>query len=152
MNPKTVIRYSWIYNRIFNPKITKEEFFQLKKDCEEFKKLYEKYINEILVSIEKIHSKKWKYKFIPIYIVKEAPNSFSDPLTIKYREDPKYLLVVLAHELLHNNIVGKKFSNPKVLHGYMEPFFNKIIQNISIDLNKELQFFNKKIHKHYKIK
>ena len=152
MKPQTEIRYSWIYNRHFNPNFSKKDLFKLKKDYIKFKKLYKKYINTIIKLIEKHHSKRWKHKFIPIYIVKNASHSFSDPLTLRYRKDEKYLLVVLAHELLHNNIVKKKFKNPKELHIYMEPLLNKVIFDMPIDLKDELNLFNKRIRKHYDIK
>jgi len=152
MIPRTVIRYSGIYNRIFNPKFSKKDFLKLKKDCKEFAKLYKKNIQKILKLIEKHHLKKWKYKFISIYIVKDSPSSFSDPLTLKFRKDPKYLLVVLAHELLHNNMGKKKFKDRKELHIYMEPILNKVISDIDIDLSKEIELFNKKIKTHYGIK
>lgn len=152
MIPKTKIRFSWIYNIIFNSNFSKEEFFKLKKDCIKFEKFYCKHIKEILKLMEKHHSKDWKYKFIPIYIVKDSPSSFSDPLTLKYRKNEKYLLIVLAHELLHNNMGKKKFKSRKELHIYMELILDKIILGMSVNLKKELGLFNKKIKESYHIK
>ncbi len=154
MIPKTQLRYSRIYNHLFDEKFSKKDFVKLKKDSLKFAKLYEKNISEMLRLIEEHHSKQWKYKFIPIYLVSNASASFSDPLTItfKYNRNEKYLLIVLAHELLHNNMGKKKFKNPKELHIYMEPILNKIILGISIDLKEDLGFFNKIIKKTYKIK
>ncbi len=152
MIPKTLIRYSKIYNKVFDSNFPKKDFFKFKKDCIKFEKIYEQHIKQILQLIEKHHSKNWKYKFIPIYIVnKMAPFSFSDPLTLKFREDEKYLLIVLVHELLHNNI-KKKFKDSTELHIYMEPILNKIILDIPIGLKKELDLFNKNMRQNYKIK
>ena len=153
MIPKTEIRCSLIYNRLFNKKFSKKDYFKLIKDSEKFEKLYNKHIKKILQLIEKYHSKKWKRDFIPIYIVKEAPYSFSDPLTLIYKKDEKYMLVVLAHELLHNNSFGKKkIKDRKNLHIYMEPINNKVVESLNIDLKKELYLFNERIKKHYNIK
>ena len=153
MIPKTEIRCSWIYNKLFEKEFSKKDYFKLIKDSEKFEKLYNKNIKKILQLIEKYHSKKWKRSFIPIYIVRKAPYSFSDPLTLIYRKDEKYMLVVLAHELLHNNSFGKKkFKDRKNLHIYMEPILNKIIKELPINLTKELNLFNEKIKKHYNIK
>ncbi len=152
MIPKTELRYSGIYNLLFDKSFSRKSFLKLKKDCAEFKELYRKYISKILKLIEKHHSKNWKYKFIPIYIVKNLRHSFSDPLTLRYRKNAKRLLVVLAHELLHNNMGKKKFKNRRELHLYMEPILNKIISEIPINLRRELNLFNGAIRKTYKIK
>ena len=103
MIPKTEIRCSLIYNRLFDKKFSNRDYHRLLKDSEKFERLHNKHIKKILQLIEKYHSKKWKRKFIPIYIVKKAPYSFSDPLTIKYYPNEKMMLVLLIHELLHNN-------------------------------------------------
>lgn len=122
---------------------------KLKKKFSKFELLYKKYINKILNLIEK-HNDKWLRQYIPIYLVDRATNSFSDPLTIRYRRNEKYLLVVLAHELLHNNLRGK-WKSSKKLHEYMEPILNKIISELPIKLEGELQNFNNSIRKAYNI-
>jgi hypothetical protein len=104
-----------------------------------------RYINKILKLIEKNHNKKWKRKFIPIYIVKNVPYSFSDPLTLKYFKDEKMMLVLLVHELFHNNSFGKKkFKNSEQVHKYMEPLVNKIVRELNLNLENELEIINKK--------
>jgi len=147
MIPKTEIRYSWVYNKQLNRDFTKQDFFDLREKCKKFEKLYNKYIKQILSLIEKHHSKEWTYDFIPIYIV-ERKSSFSDPLTLRYFPNEKRMLLVLAHELLHNNIT-KKFSNPKKLHIYMEPVLNKIVEDLTIDLKDELKELNERTNKRY---
>jgi len=145
MIPKTLIRYSRIYNKVFDTNFSKKDFLKLKKDCTKFEKLYLKYVKKILQLIEKHHNKTWKRNFILIYIVKKAPHSFSDPLTLRYFGNPKMMLVVLAHELLHNNSFGKrKFRGSFELHKYMEPILNKIIRDLPLDLDKELEILNEK--------
>src|SRR3989344_8897686 len=118
MIPKTELRYSRVYNQILNPEFGRKDMLKLKRNFSKFEALYKKYIRKILSLIEK-HNNKWQRDYIPIYLVAKAKSSFSDPLTIKYRENEKYLLVVLAHELLHNNLRGK-WKNPKELHKYMK--------------------------------
>jgi len=145
MTPKTEIRYSWIYNKIFNKDFTRQDFIKLKDDCKKFEEVYNKYITKILELIEENHKKEWMYKFIPIYILRDAPKSFSDPLTVKYAENENMMLVILTHELLHNNFVGKwDFKNSEDLHKYMEPILNKIISKLPLDLSEELRLFNEK--------
>lgn len=144
---KTVLRYSWIYNVQFNPKYTKEDLKKLKEKCSGFEKLYKEKIKKVYKLIEK-HTGKWKRKFIPIYIV-ENHKSFSDPLTLKYRNDKDLMFVVLIHELLHNNI-KRKFESSKELHNYMKPILREIIIELDENLIPALEkqerlqgFFNK---------
>jgi len=148
---KTEIRYSWIYNKRFNKDFTKQDWLNLQKKCKKFEILYKKHIKQILKLIEKYHSKSWKYDFIPIYVVEGRLISFSDPLTLKYRENEKTMLLVLAHELLHNNII-KKFKGPRELHMYMEPILNKIIRDLPLDLEENLKKLNERIRENYNIK
>ncbi len=153
MIPRTLIRYSTVYNRVFDANFSKKDFLKLKKDCLKFEKLYKKHINEILELIEKYASKKWKYKFIPIYIVKTSSCSFSDPLTLRFRKDEKYLLISLAHELLHNNIriLKGKYKDRKDLHLYMESILDKVILGLDKNLEPQLKKYNKQVHKMYGI-
>ena len=138
--PKTEIRYSYIYNKQFDSNFSYKDKNKLQRKCRKFGILYKKYIKQILKEIEKSQGK-WKRKYIPIYIVEKSKTSFSDPLTLKYQKNPKLMLVIMTHELLHNNL-SKKFKSTKELHKYMEPILNKIIKNLKINLNKELNEFN----------
>ncbi len=61
MIPKIEIRYSNIYNRIFNKNFSREDMIKLKENCKKFEELYKKYIKKILSLIEKYHMKQWKY-------------------------------------------------------------------------------------------
>ena len=149
MIPKTEIRYSYIYNRVFDSKFLREDVFKLRKNCEGFEMLYSRHIEDILKSIENHHLKEWSYGIIPIYIVRKAEFNFSDPLTLKYIYNEKRMLVVLAHELLHNNMARGKFRDSKELHAYMEAILDKVILDLDIDLRKELKEFNLKCRKDY---
>ncbi|MFH1823121.1 MAG: hypothetical protein ABH817_00165 [archaeon] len=142
---KIVIRYSFIYNKQFNPKFEEKDLFKLRRDCLEFEYIYNKNIKKLLKKIGK-----FKRKFIPIYIVKDK-TSFSDPLTLKYKKDPKLMFITLAHELLHNSI-QKKFKSKKELHKYMEPILNKIILSINKEFKPQLDQMNKLLKKIERIK
>jgi uncharacterized protein YqkB len=148
MLPETELRYSFIYNKQFNPDFTMQDTLHFKKKCAKFEELYIKHIKDILQLIEKHSGDNWKRKYIAIYIISERGRSFSDPLTIRYNENEKYMLVTLAHELLHNNM-NKKFPSQKEIHAYMEPILNKVIVNLPMDLSKELNELNERLHKHY---
>ena len=55
-----------------------------------------------------------------VYSYNVSLQVLKDNLRLFDEEYEKYLLVVLAHELLHNNLRGK-WKNPKELHKYMKP-------------------------------
>ena len=135
MLPKTEIRYSWIYNKQFNPEFTFKDNYNLKGDSQKFEKLFKKYKAKILKAIEK-ETKPWERRYIPIYIVKRPKGSFSDPLTLRYKEDAKFMLITLIHELLHNNL-PKKFKTKKERHLYMSILMPKILKHIPLDLVEE---------------
>ena len=75
-------------------------------------------------------------KYIPIYIVKRPKGSFSDPLTLCYKENTKFMLIILIHELLHNNL-PKKFKTKKERHLYMSMLMPKIIEHMPLNLKEE---------------
>jgi len=130
MKPTTEVRCSVIYETILkhgdiNNAFSKKEYQRLEKKTAPFKKLYNKYISKIISLIEKnTNSRKWKYKFIPIYIVdielkkcyvKEKNKrvtwkGFGDPITIIIGPE-KVMLYTLIHELVHLNIGLEKQKN-----------------------------------------
>jgi len=146
MLPKTEIRYSWVYNKQFYQEFTFEDLKQLKEDSKEFEKLFKKYRAKILKAIEK-ETRQWEKKYIPIYIIKAHRISFSDPLTINYRENTKFMLIMLIHELLHNNIPkmskSGSFKTVKEVHLYMSTLIPKILNNIPLDLTEENKILDK---------
>lgn len=130
MVPETEIRFSWVYNKKLNPEINPSEFVELKEKCGGFIDLYEKYIVRILKSIEK-NNEIWRRKFIPIYVVFAKTKSFSDPLTIKYRKDHKLMMLILIHELVHNNLV-KKYENPSMAHAEVDRVFEAVLVDLEL--------------------
>jgi hypothetical protein len=129
MIPKTVIRYSWIYNKQFNPGFSHQDLDDLKQNCKEFERMYLSNIEKILGLIE-METGPWELKFIPIYIVKNHP-SFSDPLTLQYHKDIKGMVKTLIHELVHNN-VKLKFESSEKLHNHMNPIIEKVFNTLPL--------------------
>lgn len=135
MLPKTELKYSWMYNSVYIKNFKEKDIKQLKEKCKSFESLYGKHINEILKLIEK-YFKKWDQKLINVYLISNGP-VFSDPLTIRYEDDPKIMLIRLLHELIHNNIHKKKFKNSYLLHKYMDKKTKLILDDLSIDLHAQ---------------
>ena len=127
--PKTELVYSYPYNKLFDPSFTYKRLIALKQKCRTFEQLYKKHIKAILKLIAK-YSERWRQPYIPIYIVEKARKSFSHPLTLRYNKDARKMLLILIHELIHNNI-SKKFNSSKELHAYIEPIFEKVLQELA---------------------
>jgi len=142
MIPKTELVYSFPYNRLFNNNFTYLDLEKLKKKFSKFEKLYLKYIKQILILIEKFNEP-WKRKYIPIYLT-EKTRPISNPLTLRYEKNEKYLLVVLIHELIHNNLT-KKFTNRGELHEFISEITKKVCSELDLNLNKELKELDKRI-------
>ncbi|HOW36892.1 MAG TPA: hypothetical protein PLK34_01440 [Candidatus Pacearchaeota archaeon] len=141
MIPKLFLDYSYPYNRLFNKILGKsfsdEDLIELKEKYAKFEKLYYKYAEKILELIEK-YNEPWQKKVIRIYPAGEMlPFSVSSPLTLKYDENERYLLVVLIHELIHNNFFEKKFPNRKELHQYIAKIMEKVCSELDLDLEEE---------------
>ena len=130
MKPKTEIRFSWIYNKKFNKEITVPEFIKLKTDCRDFIELYNQYIDKILNLIGK-NNASWKREYLPIYVVDAEIKSFSDPLTIRYRNNPKLMLLILIHELIHNNLT-KKYKKPSIAHQIINNVYDRVIDELEL--------------------
>lgn len=130
MIPKIDVRFSFIYNKKFNPDFTVSDIFKLKKDSRSFVELINKYIKDILNLIES-NNEPWEREYIPIYIVSGKIKSFSDPLTIKYRNNPKLLLLILIHELIHNNLT-KKYKNSSDVHKAIDKIYRKVVEDLDL--------------------
>lgn len=137
MIPKTELRYSRNYISKWISGFSYNDLEKLKNSCRRFENIYDNNIKEILKLIKKYSGDEWDRKYIPIYIVRRR-NSFSDPLTLRYKKNPKFMLVILIHELLHCNLKNQRdFKNGKDLHSFMEGIVKKVIKKLNINLNEE---------------
>ena len=89
-------------------------------------------------------------KINPINIIPKG-SIFFNPLTIRYEKEPTEMLFRLIHELIHNNLMKKKFKNPYLLHKYMDKKTIRLLKELSIDLNKHLPILERMTNK-WKIK
>lgn len=142
MIPKTELVYSYPYNALFNKEFTYTKLKKLKIKFLKFENLYNKYIEKILILIEKFNEP-WKKEYISIYLT-EKTKPISSPLTLRYEQNEKYVLVVLIHELIHNNI-SKKFSNRKALHMHISDITKKVCSELDLDLSNEIKELDNRI-------
>jgi hypothetical protein len=149
MLPKTELRYSWMYNSVYIQEFKKEDINRLKIKCKSFERLYNRHIVEILELIER-HFQKWEQENLIIYLIEKGP-VFGDPITIRYEEEPKIMLIRLLHELIHNNIHKKKFRNDYFLHAYMDKKTKLILEELSIDLHHQFWVLEKMTEKFRKM-
>ena len=130
-------KYSRIYfielNRYKEVNRTWEEVIRLGAKFEE---RYKEEIKEIVKIIPKVLNKNWPIDNIPIYMVDRIGPSFSNPLTLKVREDLLLMLVVLVHELIHQfptfNI--HRAGNEKEVNNYTE----KLFEELKIDAKEQI--------------
>lgn len=145
MRPKIQLRYSWMYNRLFNPNFKKDNLAQLKNKCKGFEKIYAKNINKILEIIEN-NFFLWKEEYIPVFII-DSGSVFYDPITIRYDRNPKIMLIRLFHELIHLNIKNKKFKNEYYMHKWMDERMMPLLDKIPTNLADEVHVLNRMTHK-----
>ncbi len=143
MIPKTEIRFSFIYAKKFNPDFTLQDFSELKENCKDFLKAYEENIKKILELIS-TNNTPWIREYIPIYIVSGKIKSFSDPLTLNYKENHKLLLLIMIHELIHNNLI-KKYKNTIELHKEIDKIYQKVLNDLKLsDFGEAKKEYNRK--------
>jgi len=142
MIPKTELVYSFPYNHLFNNNFTYLDLEKLNKMFSNFEKLYLKYIKQILILIER-SNETWKRKYIPIYLT-EKTRPISNPLTLRYEKNEKCLLIVLIHELIHNNLT-RKFMNREELHKYISEITKKVCSELDLELDEEVGELDKRI-------
>ena len=142
MIPETELKISFIYGKRYDSKFHKDYIKDIKGKFANFIKLYKENISQILKLIEK-NNEPWKLKYIPIYLTLDI-KPFSDPLTIRYEKNEKYLLVVLIHELIHNNIT-KRFEDRDELHKFIQDILLKVCKEINLNLNKEIEELDRKL-------
>ncbi len=143
--PTTKIVYSWIYNMNLNPELNRDEIDVLYKEVlsigREFALVYDKYIISILISIPKFSGYSWQEcaeQFIPIYLVKGSKTSFSKPLTLKVRDDVIKMLVILIHELCHNNM-DWKWENTVYMENCMNLVTQAVMHDIGLDGDQQYE-------------
>jgi hypothetical protein len=101
--------YSQVYFRHLNQnKTTKRSWEEVKKIGKTFEKKYTKEIENLLKIIPQEVGKPWQSKEITVYPIDWSGPSFSNPLTLKVRDDLKLMLVILIHELLHDFFLQEK--------------------------------------------
>lgn len=95
--------YSEVYFRNLNKyRSISRNWKQVKELGKKFEKKYQPEINQIVRIIPKITGKPWRRKIIEVYPVDWDGTSFSQPLTLKVRDNLLLMLVILTHELLHD--------------------------------------------------
>lgn len=97
-------------NRYINKQERKKPKYSPKEGTELLKKskLFIDYFNSNSEKILKLIANKsgfyWKEDKIIVYISDTVPNSYEDPLTLKYQENRECMHLVLIHELIHRNV------------------------------------------------
>lgn len=70
--------------------------------------------------------------------------SFSDPLTLNYKEDQKLLLLILIHELIHNNLT-RKYKDTTELHKEIDRIYQKAVGALKLsDFEEAKRKYNEK--------
>lgn len=152
MIPKTSIEYSWIYNKQFNKKFTSKNLEELERKTRSFRALCNKHLLSILNRLEHYSGYEWKRSFIPIYIIKrETGSSLADPVTVKFHQNNRLMLVILIHELAHNLLEHQ--NNVKFSTGFIrENAINSLVKIVVIGkrFGKEINMMESYAKKKYK--
>ncbi len=130
--------YSHVYFQMLNAhkKVdrTWEEVVRLGRSFEE---RYKREIKEIAETIPKVINQNWKEDVIDVYFVDWCGPSFSNPLTLKVREDLLLILVILTHELIHHFKLDKPkgYEREKQINDYVEEVF----KDLRIEANSQIE-------------
>lgn len=141
MVPIVELKYSWMYNSLFNPNFDKKDIANLKEKCKNFEKIYKKNIYQILRIIEKEFFN-WKERYIQIFII-EKGSIFCDPITIRYEANPNEMLLRVFHELVHVNIKNKKFKDEYEMHKWMDKKMSPLLNKIPTDLTGQVHILER---------
>lgn len=144
MNPFIEFRVSWVHNLTLDavrylpkqdrprPKYSPSDAEALRKRSNDFVRLFARHSSEILRMIPEKTGFEWRANVIPVYLSDTTPNSYEDPLTVKYSDDPAHMLIDLIHELIHCNIPSS----------VQEPLDDKdreqLVEVVNEDICKEL--------------
>ena len=173
---KVNFEYSEVYDELFTymsrNEYNNKQYLEMLAFTSKFEKHWNKNEDKIINQIEKISGLKFK-KDIKCFIVKHLGfRAISNPLTIKFIKDFKYLTAVLIHELIHVllnhnkkvcDLVKKKFdysTNDYKIHFPVLLIERKVIENlfgndyfnnvlIKDDYNQELAYEWKKVNEVY---
>ena len=135
------MEYSWMYNTLFQKDFDKNNLKKLEKKTKIFRQLYGKNIGAILKIISKEFIS-WEEDYIPIFMIDKG-SVFCDPITIRYEKNPKIMLIRLFHELIHRNIIKKKFKNEYLMHKWMDKKMIPLLNKIPTDLTSEVFVLNR---------
>jgi hypothetical protein len=173
---KINFNYSNIYDELLTHmsrnNYDNKQYLEMEAKTLEFSKYFKENENKIIKEIENISGLKFNSN-VNCFVVKHLGfRAISNPLTIKFTKDFKYLTAVLAHELIHIllndnekvlNLVRKKFNysfNDFKIHFPVLLIERKVIENlfgngffknvlIKDDHNQELAFEWEKVNKVY---
>lgn len=143
---KVNFEYSQIYDELLTHmsrnNYDNKQYLDMLKNTLEFEKNWRKNELKIFKEIEKVSGLKFN-KEIKCFVVKHLGfRAISQPLTIKFTKDFKYLTAVLIHELIHIllnnnemvlNLVKKRFNhaeNDFKIHFPVLLIERKIIENL----------------------
>jgi len=125
--PKTELIYSYPLNRLLIKGFKRQDIAQLKMQCKEFEDIYAKNISRDLTFIHTFTGFDWEKTYIPIYIVKNCSHSISNPLILRYQDNPAFMYTLLLHELVHNNLEG----NIRIFqHNQLEIYVNAVVRAV----------------------
>jgi len=129
--------YSPVYFRNLNKyKPTEKPWPEVKKLGQKFEKKYQAEIEQIARIIPKLTGKPWRRKVTEVYIVDWAGPSFSQPLTLKVRDDLLLMLVILTHELLHDFYLENK--NIEKVETKINELVKKVFAKLNIEAKKQI--------------
>ena len=157
MIPVLQIQISWVHNLMFDknrylskdlrtkPKYQPHDALVLDKKIHAFRLLLAEHQKNILSLIAEFTSYPWTEHSMPIYVSDTVPNSYADPLTLKYHDDPTIMLNALIHELVHRNI-PPGIHNP-LSDNERESFVENITQHVTKTLAIPTEsYYAKKLH------
>ncbi|MEK6863803.1 MAG: hypothetical protein AABX27_00775 [Nanoarchaeota archaeon] len=141
---KTKIICSKAYARAFRSELSETKFDlvwnNILQTGKHFYEFYKPHIPSIVENIPKYTGIEW-VEFAPaevqIYLVDTDGPSISNPLTLKIRENIKYMLTVLAHELIHVNMPSKLFNNKLVCEDAVNQVTLKVCAQAGITAGTE---------------
>lgn len=107
--PKVWFSHNRLLLESYDHDFTQSDHKDFIKEIKEFNSLVEKNKNELLKNISFLTGIPWFRKEIPIYVIPDnGDKSFSHPLIVVYRVNPRNRLFVLTHEFTHINSIADR--------------------------------------------